>query len=73
MNVLCSMSVGARINRMGKGFIGNEAGKVQYGGWSHIVNLVTIRGDVFVVDVGVSGKRLATSHVPGSADDVLSR
>ncbi|KAK1067280.1 hypothetical protein LTR12_010078 [Friedmanniomyces endolithicus] len=46
------MSVGARINRMGKGFIGNEAGKVQYGGWSHIVNLVTIRGDVFVVDVG---------------------
>ncbi|KAK4961761.1 hypothetical protein LTR10_002252 [Elasticomyces elasticus] len=49
---LRSMSVGARINRMGKGGVGNEDGMTSFGGWSHMVNLVTIRGEVFVVDVG---------------------
>ncbi|KAK4904349.1 hypothetical protein LTR49_026179 [Elasticomyces elasticus] len=49
---LRSMSVGARINRMGKGGVGNENGMTSFGGWSHMVNLVTIRGEVFVVDVG---------------------
>ncbi|KAK5674074.1 hypothetical protein LTS10_013169 [Elasticomyces elasticus] len=37
------MSVGARINRMGKGGVGNEDGMTSFGGWSHMVNLVTIR------------------------------
>ncbi|KAK3616422.1 hypothetical protein LTR56_025967 [Elasticomyces elasticus] len=46
------MSVGARINRMGKGGVGNEDRMTSFGGWSHTVNLVTIRGEVFVVDVG---------------------
>ncbi|KAK3616205.1 hypothetical protein LTR22_027147 [Elasticomyces elasticus] len=46
------MSVGARINRIGKGGVGNEDGMTSFGGWSHMVNLVTIRGEVFVIDVG---------------------
>ncbi|KAK4908233.1 hypothetical protein LTR49_022833 [Elasticomyces elasticus] len=47
------MSVGARINRMGKGGVRNEDGSTSFGGWSHMVNLVTIRGEVYVVDVGL--------------------
>ncbi|KAK3617918.1 hypothetical protein LTR22_026555 [Elasticomyces elasticus] len=46
------MSVGARINRIGKGGVGNGDGSTSFGGWSHMVNLVTIRGEVYVVDVG---------------------
>ncbi|KAK3614850.1 hypothetical protein LTR22_027648 [Elasticomyces elasticus] len=53
---LHSMSVWVRINR--KGGVGNEDGMTSFGGWSHMVNLVTIRGEVFVVDIGVSEDRL---------------
>ncbi|KAK4897077.1 hypothetical protein LTR49_028040, partial [Elasticomyces elasticus] len=55
---LRSMSVGVRINRRGKGGVGNEDGMTSFGNWSHMVNLVTIRGEVFVVDIGVSEDRL---------------
>ncbi|KAK3117966.1 hypothetical protein LTR53_000118 [Teratosphaeriaceae sp. CCFEE 6253] len=45
------MSVGARLNRIDKS-APNRPGTVSFGGWSHMVNLVTIRGDIYVVDVG---------------------
>ncbi|KAK6381211.1 hypothetical protein LTR81_027594 [Elasticomyces elasticus] len=44
-------SVGARINRMGKGGVGNEDRMTCFGGWTHMINLVTMRDEVFVVDV----------------------
>jgi hypothetical protein len=47
------MHVGARVNQLGKA-LENADGRSSFGGWSHMVNLVTIRGEVFVVDVGVS-------------------
>ncbi|KAK5673948.1 hypothetical protein LTS10_013279 [Elasticomyces elasticus] len=37
---------------MGKGGIGNKDRTTSFGGWSRMVKLVTIRGEVFVVDVG---------------------
>ena len=48
------MSVGARVNHLGKS-IEEDTGQCEFGGWSHMVNLVTIRGEIFMVDVGVSG------------------
>ncbi|KAK5113016.1 hypothetical protein LTR85_011038 [Meristemomyces frigidus] len=45
------MSVGARINsQVGPG--GEMNGQCRYGGWSHMVNLITIRGEIYMVDVG---------------------
>ncbi|KAK3677089.1 hypothetical protein LTR78_003294 [Recurvomyces mirabilis] len=45
------MSVGARVNAEVKN-TEDETGRCRFGGWSHLVNLVTIRGETFVVDVG---------------------
>lgn len=45
------MSVGARVNsQMQPG--GSTAGMPTFGGWSHMVNLVTIRSETYMVDVG---------------------
>ena len=45
------MSVGARIHSatMPTGEVRSEG---KFGGWSHMVNLVTIRGETYMVDVG---------------------
>lgn len=45
------MSVGARINQRFKSS-GEINGEPAFGGWSHMVNLVTIRGKTMLVDVG---------------------
>jgi arylamine N-acetyltransferase len=45
------MSVGARINHRNQ-HDGEEGAEATYGGWSHMINLVTIRGSKYIVDVG---------------------
>ncbi|KAK5109862.1 hypothetical protein LTR62_006469 [Meristemomyces frigidus] len=45
------MTVGARLNSQNDDTEA-ESGRGTFGGWSHIVNLVAIRGEVFVADVG---------------------
>ncbi|KAK4544777.1 hypothetical protein LTR36_004026 [Oleoguttula mirabilis] len=45
------MSVGARVNsQVTPG--GELSGECRFGGWSHMVNLITIRGEIYMVDVG---------------------
>lgn len=48
--------MGARINHHGKGIEADE-GRSAFSGWTHMVNLVTIRGECFMVDVGVSREK----------------
>lgn len=45
------MSVGARVNTDNEPG-GDLEGTCSFGGWSHMVNLVTIRGEIYMVDVG---------------------
>ncbi|KAK5135571.1 hypothetical protein LTR08_005051 [Meristemomyces frigidus] len=45
------MSVGARINSQTT-HTGDLQSESSFGGWSHMVNLVTIRGEIYMVDVG---------------------
>ncbi|EMC93807.1 hypothetical protein BAUCODRAFT_74506 [Baudoinia panamericana UAMH 10762] len=45
------MSVGARLNTLYESN-GESNGEHRFAGWSHMVNLVTIRGETFLVDVG---------------------
>jgi hypothetical protein len=63
------MSVGARVNSLGKAQSVAD-GRASFGGWSHMVNLVTIRGETFVVDVGVSTSCTGEDMVRVSADQV---
>lgn len=46
------MSVGARVNLQQQPDASIEGQKQQYGGWSHMVNLVNVRGELYMVDVG---------------------
>lgn len=46
------MSVGARLNLQHRPDNDMQDGEERYGGWSHMINIVNVRGDLYVVDVG---------------------